>query len=119
MYAVRRLVLQQKLTDPEKGKDGFFKHSSSFTQGVLPDFMEENPELTKSWDVAFDDRGHFAEPHTGKRIGIGTLAVRDYIRSWEQDVGGGFDAITLPSHIKTSGPTNRYRFALFVEKEDF
>jgi hypothetical protein len=119
MYAVRRLVLQQKLTDPEKGKDGFFKNSSSFTQGVLPDFMEDNPELTKAWDVAFDDRGHFAEPHTGERIGIGTLAVRAYLRKWSRGIDDCLEGVRLRSDVCTCGPANRYHFALFVEKEGF
>src|SRR5438309_1050664 len=26
-----------------------------------------------------DDRGHFVEPHTGRPIGLGTLAVRQYV----------------------------------------
>jgi DNA topoisomerase VI subunit B len=119
MYAARRLVLQQKLTDPEKGKDGFFKNSSSFTQGVLPDFMEDNPELTKAWDVAFDDRGHFAEPHTGLRIGIGTLAVRAYMSQWSHGVADSLEGVSLPENIYTCGPANRFKFALFLEKEGF
>jgi DNA topoisomerase VI subunit B len=119
MYAVRRLVLQQKLTDPESGKDGFFKNSSSFTQGVLPDFLDKNPAKTADWDVAFDDRGHFAEPHTGERIGLGTLAVRDYIRSWAPDVAKGLPAVSLRPEVDTRGPAYRYRFALFIEKEGF
>jgi hypothetical protein len=119
MYATRRLVLQQKLTDPEKGKDGFFKNSSSFTQGVLPGFLEDNPELTKAWDVAFDDRGHFAEPHTGERIGIGTFAVRDYMSKWSQDIDDSLEGVSLREDIDTCGPANRYQFALFVEKEGF
>jgi DNA topoisomerase VI subunit B len=119
MYAARRLILQRGLTDPEKGKDGFFKKSSSFTQGVLPDYMEQNPEATKRWDVAFDDRGHFAEPHTGLRIGVGTLAVRNYMYCWSDSVPNGVAGVELRQDIETCGPANRYRFALFVEKEGF
>jgi hypothetical protein len=119
MYAARRLILQRKLTDPEKGKDGFFKHSSSFTQGVLPDFVEQHPDITKNWDVVYDDRGHFAEPHTDRRLGIGTLAVREYMRGWKHDMDDSLEDIGLRSDIETCGPTNRYNFVLFVEKEGF
>ena len=31
------------------------------------------------WDIVWDDRGHFREPHTDREIGLGTLAVRDYV----------------------------------------
>lgn len=41
-----------------------------FTQTLLPQFMEEN---NVDWDVVYDARGHFTEPHTGKSFGIGTL----------------------------------------------
>src|SRR5262249_35126628 len=117
--AVRRLILQRKLTDPEKGKDGFFKRSSSFTQSVLPDFIADNPELTKGWDVVYDDRGHFAEPHTGERIGLGTVSVRDYVSAWTDDIDGGLPSLSLSRDVETFGPANRFRFALFVEKEGF
>ena len=41
--------------------------------------MNDNPELTADWDIAWDDRGHFREPHTGRAIGLGTLALQDYL----------------------------------------
>src|SRR5258707_805822 len=34
-----------------------------FTQTILPDYMRAHDV---AWDVAFDDRGHFSEPHTGR-----------------------------------------------------
>jgi hypothetical protein len=71
MYAARPLV--QELTG---GKS--WKKSSTFTQQLLPHFMRDQPELTATWDVVFDDRGHLVEPHTEHRIGLGTLALRHY-----------------------------------------
>ena len=47
-----------------------------FTQTLLPNFVEENG---LAWDVCFDARGDFAEPHGGKSFGLGTLEVRDYL----------------------------------------
>ena len=41
--------------------------------------MRSHPSLTANWNIAWDDRGHFSEPHTGHEIGLGTLAVRGYI----------------------------------------
>ena len=34
------------------------------------------------WDIVYDDRGHFTEPHTEKSIGLGTIAVRNYLAGW-------------------------------------
>jgi hypothetical protein len=41
--------------------------------------MAEHPGKTADWDVVFDARGHFAEPHTNLVIPLGTLNVRGYI----------------------------------------
>ena len=50
-----------------------------FTQTLLPDYMDERRELTADWNVVFDARGNFVEPHTEKRVPLGTLNVRDYL----------------------------------------
>ena len=33
----------------------------------------------RHWNVVYDARGHFKEPHDGNGFGIGTLEVRDYL----------------------------------------
>jgi DNA topoisomerase VI subunit B len=95
MYAARGDVI--RLT----GKATPWKHSSYFTQRLLPDFLAEHPELTATWDVVFDARGHFREPHTGTEIGLGTLEVRDYMRSWTKTLAPRVEALQLPHRITT------------------
>jgi DNA topoisomerase VI subunit B len=112
MYAARPDVLE--LTG---GK--CWKRSSYFTQELLPDFIEEHPDLTATWDVVFDDRGHLIEPHTQHRIGLGTLAVRDYIGGWHAKVPTDVGSTELDHDCPTMGPVNRHRFVLFLEKEGF
>ena len=51
-----------------------------FTQTLLPDYIAEHSEAA-TWNVVFDARGHFTEPHTKRSIGLGTLEVRDYLQS--------------------------------------
>ena len=55
------------------------RSNSAFTQSLLIDYMNDHPDECAEWDVVFSDRGHFTEPHTGRVIGLGTLAVRDYV----------------------------------------
>ena len=110
-YQVRPLVME--LTD---GK--IWKNSDTFTQGVFFDYIRDHPRETQDWDVVFDARGHLTEPHLKRRIGIGTLEVRGYVKSWTNTCNLGF-AIDIDDTVQTSGPTNRYAFALFVEKEGF
>ena len=47
-----------------------------FSQTLLPDYIEEHGV---DWDVVYDARGHFEEPHTNRRIGCGTIEVRNYL----------------------------------------
>ena len=79
--------------------------------------MRDNPELTADWDIIWDDRGHFAEPHTGHEIGLGTLPVREYIEGFREPV---IEPVSVAdAHVSTFGPAGRYHAVLFVEKEGF
>ena len=52
--------------------------SHYFTQTLLVDYIEKTGA---GWDIIWDERSHFREPHTGREIGLGTLAVPDYLAS--------------------------------------
>ena len=105
MYAARPLI--QDITD--KRLDDQY-----FTQQLLPDYMQERGV---EWDVVFDDRGHFSEPHTKRTIGLGTLAVQNYLAQLAppQFEEASFATAT----IDTSGPECRFGAVLFIEKEGF
>jgi hypothetical protein len=47
-----------------------------FSQTLLPDYIEEHGV---DWNVVYDARGHFEEPHTNRSIGCGTIEVRNYL----------------------------------------
>jgi hypothetical protein len=88
MYAARGRILA--LTGKDKLDDNYF------TQRLLPDYIAAHPEETADWDVVFDDRGALIEPHTGRVIPLGTVAVREYLgerpspeKSATLDVGDG------------------------------
>ena len=110
MYRARPLVL--------KLRDEVWKNSSTFTQSLLPDYIDKYPGETASWDVVYDARGHLKEPHTNLRIDLGTLAVRRYVGNWITKTP---DLIINPIglEVETQGPGNRYKYALFIEKEGF
>lgn len=112
-YGLRTLVLAE-LTDKED------LDSVYITQTLIPNFMEENPEVCQDWDVVFDARGHFAEPHTDKTFGIGTLEVREYL-ALESKTVSQFTAAEAhcSTEFPTSGPRSRFNNVLFIEKEGF
>ena len=114
MYAARPLILDY--TGKPLGKD----FDSYFTQALLPEYMREHPGETTSWDVVYDARGHFAEPHTQTIVSLGTLQVRKYLAGVRYGTDKADETIeSLPLRYPTSGPRGRYRDVLFLEKEGF
>lgn len=113
MYAARPQILA--LTGKENLDDAYF------TQTLLPDYIAEHG-LENAWDVVYDGRGHFTEPHRGFRhnpdgtsIPLSTLAVRGY----PPRAGHPLEIGDLDTSYPTGGPAGRYAGILFIEKEGF
>ena len=112
MYAARPRILE--LADNCHTLD-----SGYFTQQLLPEYMDEHPE-TASWDVVFDARGHFIEPHTDRQVALGTLGVRKYLSEIDEHAVGPIRPMVGGNRTyPTCGPGNRYSAILFIEKEGF
>ena len=111
MYAARPLVM--RLTG-----DKCWKDSAYFTQTLLPDYVEQHATTTANWDVVFDARGHLIEPHTDRSTDLGTIEVRRYVKQWQKDFEEK-PSVEIDHSCPTTGPDNRYKFALFIEKEGF
>jgi hypothetical protein len=108
MYAAR-LHIQEATGQPLVG--------AYFTQTVLPNFVRKNPKLTAGWDIVYDDRGHLTEPHTDRIMGLGTLAVRKYLKDCQEPT---IKPVSVKdAHVETLGPKGRYGALLYVEKEGF
>ena len=108
-YAARPEML--RLTELSAIDDNYF------CQTLLVQYMRKHPSVTASWNIAWDDRGRFAEPHTNHEIGLGTLAVRAYIKRLHKPalLNAGVSA----TKADTMGPEGRYGAVLFLEKEGF
>jgi hypothetical protein len=91
-----------------------------FTQTLLPDYIDAHPEAA-DWNVVFDARGHFAEPHTNLVVPLGTLDVRQYLDNVESHTVKDLDLALSDSHgsYPTYGPEHRFSAVLFIEKEGF
>jgi hypothetical protein len=109
MYAARPKILA--LTGTAKFDDSYF------TQDLLPNYIETHPNETAQWDVVFDARGAFVEPHTGREIALGTIEVREYLK--DRPPLGPVVGLNYSKLFPTSGPANRYANLLFIEKEGF
>jgi hypothetical protein len=85
-----------------------------FSQTLLPDYIEEHGV---SWNVVFDARGHFEEPHTNRRIGCGTIEVGNYLRAIKSpDI---IAAEFSDANVNIIGPSGGLSGVLFCEKEGF
>ena len=110
-YAARGKILA--MTGQEKLGQQYF------SQTLVPTYMEEHPEETANWDVVYDARGRFTEPHTGRTIPLGTVEVRDYLKRVESHRVPSTVPIDLPITFPTCGPDHRFGAVMFVEKEGF
>jgi hypothetical protein len=96
------------MTDDKELQYGYF------SQTLLPDYIEENGV---AWNVVYDARGHFEEPHTNRRIGCGTIEVGNYLRAVKEPdiIPASFEAAGLD----VIGPSGNLSAVLFCEKEGF
>jgi hypothetical protein len=106
MYAARPFIL--KVTGEVELNDSYF------TQGLLIDYMEEY--YCDDWDITWDARGHFIEPHTGIETALGTLEIRQYLGERPSFEPSRRDSLLL---FPTAAAENRFRNVLFIEKEEF
>ena len=104
---VRRARHIQKVTGKQL-------ESNYFTQTLLPDYLQETGV---DWDVVYDARGHFNEPHGGRGFGVGTLEVRNYLAGFHDPEL--VDCQLQPGEVKTCGPSGNFGAVLFIEKEGF
>ena len=97
------------MTDDKELQYGYF------SQTLLPDYIEEHGV---DWNVVYDARGHFEEPHTNRRIGCGTIEVRNYLNAAkEPDI---VPAAFAGANVDVIGPSSGNLSAiLFCEKEGF
>ena len=107
MYCARPYILERTGEDTLSGQ--------YFSQTLLVDYMQEYD--CEDWDIIWDARGRFLEPHTSSDVPLGTLEVRQYLGlrpSFRSAL-----AIEPDLPFPTSGAQNRFRNVLFIEKEGF
>jgi hypothetical protein len=108
IYYVARPLIEERTDKPLR--------YDYFSQTLLPNYVNEHAECT-DWDVVYDDRGHFTEPHIERVVGLGTLNVRGYLShiaplTFEE---ADFD----PASVETYGPDGAFGAVLYCEKEGF
>lgn len=92
---------------------------------AVHDFMEDHPEETADWQLAYDDRGHFITPG-GKVIGLGTQAVNTFIAGLGSEQATfsptirGFRVEADAGHLSEDpDPSHRFSAVCFIEKEGY
>jgi hypothetical protein len=96
------------LTDDKELAYGYF------SQTLLPDYIEEHGV---DWNVVYDARGHFEEPHTHRRIGVGTIEIGNYLHAMaDPEI---ICAKFAEANVEVIGPDGNLAGVLFCEKEGF
>jgi hypothetical protein len=98
------------MTDDKELQYGYF------SQTLLPDYIEEHAVDCVDWNVVYDARGHFEEPHTNRRIGCGTIEVGNYLDATK-------DPKIVPAEFSDASVdiigSGNLAGVLFCEKEGF
>jgi hypothetical protein len=110
MYAARSYIQQH--ADRALGT----KFDQYFTQQLLPGYIEKHDV---SWNVVYDARGNFTEPHTKNRVPLGTLQVRRYLSQVQHHTIADLNFEIWEGFYPTLGPKHRFGAILFIEKEGF
>src|SRR5262245_31205640 len=105
-YQARPKIME--MTEDKEQQYGYF------SQTLLPDYIDEHG---LDWNVVYDARGHFIEPHTNRRIGCGTIEVGNYLHAVrEPEV---VPAEFADANVYIVGPSAGFSAILFCEKEGF
>jgi hypothetical protein len=110
MYAARPYI--QRTADKEPGQ----KFDQYFTQQLLPEYIESH---SVNWNIVYDARGNFTEPHTKLKVPLGTLQVRGYLSKIRQHKVNDPSFNIWEKFYPTLGPKHRFGAILFIEKEGF
>jgi hypothetical protein len=105
-YQVRPKIMA--LTDDKELAYGYF------SQTLVPDYIEEHGV---DWDVVYYARGSFEEPHTNRRIGCGTIEVRDYLAALKEPTVAPADF--ADANVDVIGPDGNFGAIMYCEKEGF
>lgn len=112
MYALRPMVIAEVPdTDPSKFDRYFHKTLlDEYLDAYKPDWAD---------NVVRDARGALQEPHTGRTIELGTLAVRSYLERVKSHKVSNPSFDLIEGRYPTFGPKHAFGAILFVEKEGF
>ena len=105
-------VARPKIMEKTENRELVYNY---FSQTLLPDYIEEHG--CENWNVVWDARGHFEEPHTNRRIGCGTLEVRNYLHAIKEPSVNPADF--SDAEVGIIGPSGGYGAVLYCEKEGF
>ena len=87
-----------------------------FSQTLLPDYIEQNG---LDWDVVYDARGNFHEPHAQNDRAARHAAGAQLSRRGRHAGARRDAADRAQRRFPTVGPRNRFGAILFIEKEGF
>ena len=92
-----------------------------FSQTLLRQYLNRNPELTATWKITADPRGTLTIPNAANKVRIpcGTIAIEQHL----SDVSVPIDPLNVSLKLRTQWPSlaggKRYQAVVYIEKEGF
>ena len=92
-----------------------------FSQTLLRQYLNRNPELTATWKITADPRGTLTIPNAAHevRVPCGTLAIESHLDEASTQVDPLDESSTLPTQWPSLAERVRYQGVLYIEKEGF
>lgn len=121
LYSVAKRQLYYACREDFRGYTGRPLGYPYFANTLLTQYLNRNPEATRSWKITADPRGTLIIPNAGHdvRIPCGTLQIEEHLLEASEAI----DATSVCEGIKTRWPSlqagQRYQGVLYIEKEGF
>jgi len=92
-----------------------------FSNTLLVQFRNRNPELAETWNITADPRGTLIIPNCSHAVEIpcGTLHINKYLDEIAQPIDPFEIDAKLPVEFPSKKPGQRYQALLYIEKEGF
>ncbi|MBL8815965.1 MAG: hypothetical protein JNL58_08030 [Planctomyces sp.] len=121
LHTVSMRQMYYACREPFREKTGREIESAYFSQTLLRQFLNRNPELTRNWKITADPRGTLTIPNAAYevRIPCGTLAIESHLSDASTPIDPMDVSLMLPRQWPSLAERVRYQGVLYIEKEGF
>lgn len=120
-YPVSKRQFYYAVREQFRLKTGRAITSQYFSNTLLVQYLNRNPDKTRTWKITADPRGTLTIPNASHevRVPCGTIAIENHLQSRGQDINPFEIDATLDIEWPSLAEGQRYQAVLYIEKEGF